>query len=329
LGHGEAMNWSYRQLAASGCRVIQVEEPTLHFMAATIPEQKELLDFLVDAFNREVEGWTTWRFGSTPAGAIPTCRRCSATSPMPTRWESTWERLKGDVWTIEATENNFRELSLFDSLQDRLKKKIAWGGQPSLASGRFSGCRGRADPALSAAHSRRQARAVDRLRVRPWRIQPAPGVLQDDRHPAGAQSGAQGTGRRAALPCRPPTSGSPGDLLPIKSRSHTSSRCAEVGHVDRLQPGQEAYPLFSYNRQAYVKQKVKHAAGVRVHSLGLPCQTGSAAHDKKGGKVARSSFSRWLFRESASWGRDLIPRMAQARFRNGRFGSAGGVGRRG
>jgi 5-methyltetrahydropteroyltriglutamate--homocysteine methyltransferase len=37
------------------------------------------------------------------------------------------ERLKGDVWTIEATENNFREVPLFKSYRDRLKKKIAVG----------------------------------------------------------------------------------------------------------------------------------------------------------------------------------------------------------
>ena len=52
----EAMNRELRQLAASGCKVIQVEEPTLHFMARYSPDQKELINFLVDAFNREVEG---------------------------------------------------------------------------------------------------------------------------------------------------------------------------------------------------------------------------------------------------------------------------------
>jgi 5-methyltetrahydropteroyltriglutamate--homocysteine methyltransferase len=36
-------------------------------------------------------------------------------------------RLKGDVWTIEATENNFKELPLFDRFKDSLKKKIAVG----------------------------------------------------------------------------------------------------------------------------------------------------------------------------------------------------------
>ena len=52
----EAMNKELRQLAASGCQVIQVEEPTLHFMARYNPENREFLDFLVDAFNREIEG---------------------------------------------------------------------------------------------------------------------------------------------------------------------------------------------------------------------------------------------------------------------------------
>ena len=33
----EAMNLELRQLVASGCKVIQVEEPTLHFMACSTP----------------------------------------------------------------------------------------------------------------------------------------------------------------------------------------------------------------------------------------------------------------------------------------------------
>src|SRR5207245_9723887 len=37
------------------------------------------------------------------------------------------ERLKGDVWTIEATENNLKELPLFGRYKDSLKKKVAVG----------------------------------------------------------------------------------------------------------------------------------------------------------------------------------------------------------
>ena len=50
------MNTELRQLAAAGAKVIQIEEPTIHFTAAFHPEETELLDFMVDAFNHEVEG---------------------------------------------------------------------------------------------------------------------------------------------------------------------------------------------------------------------------------------------------------------------------------
>ena len=51
-----AMNLELRQLAAAGAKVIQIEEPTIHFTACFHPEEKELLDFMVEAFNHEVEG---------------------------------------------------------------------------------------------------------------------------------------------------------------------------------------------------------------------------------------------------------------------------------
>ena len=51
-----AMNLELRQLAAAGAKVIQIEEPTIHFTAAFHPEETELLDFMVEAFNHEVEG---------------------------------------------------------------------------------------------------------------------------------------------------------------------------------------------------------------------------------------------------------------------------------
>ena len=41
-----------RQLAAAGAKVIQIEEPTIHFTACFHPEEKELLDFMVDDIRR-------------------------------------------------------------------------------------------------------------------------------------------------------------------------------------------------------------------------------------------------------------------------------------
>ena len=123
----EAMNLELRQLAASGCKVIQVEEPTLHFMARYYPEQKEFIDFLVDAFNREIEGLDDVEVWIHTCWGNPNMQKVFSDESYANSMEIYLERLKGDVWTIEATENNFRELSLFDSYKNSLKKKIAVG----------------------------------------------------------------------------------------------------------------------------------------------------------------------------------------------------------
>jgi len=123
----EAMNKELRQLAASGCKVIQVEEPTFHFMARYNPEQKELLDFLVDAFNREVEGLENVEVWIHTCWGNPNMQKVFADESYANSIEIYLERLKGDVWTIEAAENNFKELPLFKPFKNRLKKKIAVG----------------------------------------------------------------------------------------------------------------------------------------------------------------------------------------------------------
>jgi len=59
------------------------------------------------------------------------------------------ERLRGDVWTIEATENNFKELPLFKPCKSSLKKKTAVGvishrtlqaDFPAVVAGRIRHC---------------------------------------------------------------------------------------------------------------------------------------------------------------------------------------------
>src|SRR5262245_14997546 len=45
-----------RELIASGCTVIQIEEPTIHFIACYHPEATETLEFLMEALNYELEG---------------------------------------------------------------------------------------------------------------------------------------------------------------------------------------------------------------------------------------------------------------------------------
>ena len=123
----EAMNRELRQLAETGCPAIQIEEPTLHFMARYYPEETEFIDFLVDAFNREVEGLDDVEVWIHTCCGNPNMQKVFSDESYANSVEIYLERLKGDVWTIEATENDFRELSLFDPYKDRLKKKVAVG----------------------------------------------------------------------------------------------------------------------------------------------------------------------------------------------------------
>ena len=72
-------------------------------------------------------GSTRSRSGSTPAGATRTCRTCFSDESYANSVEIYLDRLNADVWTIEMTENDLKELALFAPYKDWLKKKIAVG----------------------------------------------------------------------------------------------------------------------------------------------------------------------------------------------------------
>jgi 5-methyltetrahydropteroyltriglutamate--homocysteine methyltransferase len=122
-----AMNLELRQLAAAGAKVIQVEEPTIHFTAAFHPEQTELLDFMVEAFNHEVEGLDDVELWIHTCWGNPMMQKVYSGESYANSIEIYLERLKGDVWTVEATENELAEIDLFKPYANSLKKKVAVG----------------------------------------------------------------------------------------------------------------------------------------------------------------------------------------------------------
>jgi 5-methyltetrahydropteroyltriglutamate--homocysteine methyltransferase len=122
-----AMNLELRQLAAAGAKVIQIEEPTIHFTAAFYPDQTEMLDFMVDAFNHEVEGLDDVELWIHTCWGNPNMQKVYTGESYANSIEIYLERLKGDVWTVEATENNLAEIDLFKPYAGNLKKKVAVG----------------------------------------------------------------------------------------------------------------------------------------------------------------------------------------------------------
>ena len=123
----EAMNLELRQLVAAGCKVIQIEEPTLHFIACYYPNETKLLDFLVDCFNREIEGLDDAEVWIHTCWGNPNMQKVFSDESYANSVEIYLDRLKGDVWTIEASENDLKELPLFGPHRDSLSKKIAVG----------------------------------------------------------------------------------------------------------------------------------------------------------------------------------------------------------
>lgn len=122
-----AMNTELRQLAASGCDVIQIEEPLLHLVAADRPDETELLDFLVDAFNHEVAGLENVEVWVHTCWGNPNMQRTQRRPSYAGSVEIYLDRLNADVWTIELKDSDLSVLQLLAPYRERTRKKIAIG----------------------------------------------------------------------------------------------------------------------------------------------------------------------------------------------------------
>jgi 5-methyltetrahydropteroyltriglutamate--homocysteine methyltransferase len=122
-----AMNNELRALAAAGCTVIQLEEPMIHFLACYHAEERELIDFLVEAFNHEVSGLDGVEVWVHTCWGNPNMQRAHEHPSYENSIETYLERLEADVWTIELKDGSRDQLRLFAPFRDRLRKKVAIG----------------------------------------------------------------------------------------------------------------------------------------------------------------------------------------------------------
>jgi 5-methyltetrahydropteroyltriglutamate--homocysteine methyltransferase len=122
-----AINLELREVAASGCTVIQVEEPTIHMIASYFPELTDTIDFLVEAFNHEVSGLEDCEIWAHTCWGNPMMQRVMDKSEYANSIETYLERLNLDVWTVEMKDRNQNEIELFEPYKGRLTKKVAVG----------------------------------------------------------------------------------------------------------------------------------------------------------------------------------------------------------
>jgi len=121
------MNKELLALRAAGCRCIQIEEPTFHFMANTFGKDHDEVKFMVDAFNREVNGLDDVELWIHTCWGNPNMQRVMDNTSYVNSIEIYLERCRGDVWTVEMKDRYQKDLELFEPFKHDLKKKIAIG----------------------------------------------------------------------------------------------------------------------------------------------------------------------------------------------------------
>src|SRR5207249_7087570 len=124
LALADVFNAELKEVAAAGCRVIQVEEPQHHIAGANGTATDKDLEFFTEAVNREIAGVETeiW---------LHTC--WGNPNQQPLHWERpSYERslphllqTNADVITLECASTNGRDLPLLAKV--RTDKKIAIG----------------------------------------------------------------------------------------------------------------------------------------------------------------------------------------------------------
>jgi 5-methyltetrahydropteroyltriglutamate--homocysteine methyltransferase len=120
------INRELRALADAGCRVIQLEEPAIHAVAAANPDDPEL-EFLIEVFNHEVEGLEDVEVWAHTCWGNPNMQKVYTESSYAPSVEIFMERLNIDVWTIESKDNGGEALPHLAKYRDSDRVKIALG----------------------------------------------------------------------------------------------------------------------------------------------------------------------------------------------------------
>jgi 5-methyltetrahydropteroyltriglutamate--homocysteine methyltransferase len=125
LDMADILNKELRVLVAAGCKVIQIEDPLIHFVAKYNPS-KEYLDFLIEALNRETAGLEDCEVWMHTCWGNPNMQRVGDDTSYGPSLEYYMDRVNCDVLTVEMRDRNFADLELFGNYRSS-KKKVAVG----------------------------------------------------------------------------------------------------------------------------------------------------------------------------------------------------------
>ncbi len=98
-----------------------------NLMANTSGKDYGEVNFMVEAFNREVQGLDDVELWIHTCWGNPNMQRVMEDTSYANSIEIYLERCRGDVWTLEMKDRNQKDLELFEPFKHNLKKKVCIG----------------------------------------------------------------------------------------------------------------------------------------------------------------------------------------------------------
>ena len=138
-----AMNTELLALRDAGCRCIQIEEPTLHFMANTFGAKHEKVKFMIECYNREVQGLDDVEIWIHTCWGNPNMQRVMDDTSYKASFELVSQRAQGRRLDHRDEGSRVHGHRAVRPLQGQAAEEdLHRRGQPSHASGRSAGGRG-------------------------------------------------------------------------------------------------------------------------------------------------------------------------------------------
>ena len=122
-----AMNKELLALRDAGCRCIQIEEPTIHFWANTYGKDSDEVKFMVECFNREVQGLEDVEIWIHTCWGNPNMQKVIDNDSYAESFDLYMGSMRGDVWTIETKDRDMRDVERFAPFRNHSTKKVCIG----------------------------------------------------------------------------------------------------------------------------------------------------------------------------------------------------------
>ena len=127
MGYGDGYQQGATGAGRFGCSVIQVEEPTIHFIACYHPEATDTLNFLTEALNHELDGLDAAEVWIHTCWGNPMIHALFDQTSYASALEIYLDRISCDVLTLEMKDRVFAEIEFLGAWKGKTRKKFAIG----------------------------------------------------------------------------------------------------------------------------------------------------------------------------------------------------------